>query len=87
MATRVVARIPYDMLGGRKECHERSMVREVRELSRITPEYATRYRIFARLCAIDVARGDRRFGPRVNLSLRMLWRQASNFAKQSGLHA
>jgi hypothetical protein len=75
------------MLGGRKECHERSMVREVREFSRITPNMPRAIGFsydFARSMLREAIGGS---GPGVNLSLRMLWRQAFNFAKQSGLHA
>jgi hypothetical protein len=51
---------------------------------RITCKYATRRRISARFRNLDAAPAMRKGAAGVNPSLRIVWRSASNFAKQYG---
>ena len=85
MATGVPAGIAGEVLGGRKECHEVSIVRGSIES---LPNMPCAIRIFARFRAIELARDglqSARTVRGVNLSLRIVWRPAANFAKHRGL--
>src|SRR5882724_6097869 len=67
VAAGIQTRTARDLLGGRKECHERSIVRDVQRRTseskhwrRITSEYAMRHRISARFQATYTRRAMRK---------------------------
>ena len=85
MATGIPAGITGEVLGGRKERHEVSIARGLVES---LPNMPWTNRIFARFDAIELSRDglqSARTVRGVNLSLRIVWRRAANFAKHCGL--